>query len=218
MYPTINERIGEMSEMRNQVCERLPLHHPFQPQVIQPLNMVVPDEVNVEPSSSQPPSINQTEDTTVIDNLVSHYTSELPEVRPNLEKASEVTSEAIAQEEVTSENPQQQPPNPQMTSTINPAHVSSSEHVSTSEHVSISEPVVPEHIVPEQLALEQTQSSTIHIPKTAFKPTCIDNRVTIATFMDTDSEDDQDDPQSSNMDIDIVCDQPSASNPQSTND
>jgi hypothetical protein len=63
MYPTINERIGEMSEMRNQVCERLPLNHPFQPLVIQPLNMVVPDEVNVEPSSSQPPSTNPTEDT-----------------------------------------------------------------------------------------------------------------------------------------------------------
>jgi hypothetical protein len=54
MYPTINERIGEMSEMRNQICERLNLHHLFQPQVIQPLNMVAPDEVHVESSSSQP--------------------------------------------------------------------------------------------------------------------------------------------------------------------
>jgi hypothetical protein len=29
MYSTINERIGEMSEMRNQVCERLPPQSPF---------------------------------------------------------------------------------------------------------------------------------------------------------------------------------------------
>jgi hypothetical protein len=110
--------------------------------MIQPLNMV-PSEENIESSSSQPPSTNPTQDTTVIDNLVSHYSGELPEVRPSLQRASEVGSK-----EVASESPQQQPPNLQMTSTIRPVHVSSSEHVSTSEHVSIPEPVVPEHIVP----------------------------------------------------------------------
>jgi hypothetical protein len=98
MIPSVDERIGEMSEMRNKVCERLPLHHPFQPQIIQPVNMVVPDEVNVEPSSSQPPSTNQIEDTTVIDNLVSHYTGELHEDRPSLQRVSEVAYEKVASE------------------------------------------------------------------------------------------------------------------------
>jgi hypothetical protein len=47
-----------------------------------------------------------------------------------------------------------------MTSTTSP------EHVSTSEHVSSTEPVVPEHIVPEQLVSDQPQSSTIPLPET----------------------------------------------------
>jgi hypothetical protein len=51
MIPSVNERICNMSEMRNKVCERLPLNHPLQPQIIPPLNMV-PPEVNVESSSS----------------------------------------------------------------------------------------------------------------------------------------------------------------------
>jgi hypothetical protein len=45
MGPLIYQKIGAMSERRNQICERLPLNHPLQPQVIKPLNMVVPDEV-----------------------------------------------------------------------------------------------------------------------------------------------------------------------------
>jgi hypothetical protein len=79
--------------------------------MIQPLNMVPSDE-NIEPSSSsQPPSsFNQTQDTTVLDNLVSHYFGELPEVRQHSEKDYEVASEAVAYEEVTSESPQQQTP------------------------------------------------------------------------------------------------------------
>lgn len=47
------------------------------PQIIPPLNMVVPDEVNAEPSSSQPPFPEPTEDTSVRDNLVSHSSGEL---------------------------------------------------------------------------------------------------------------------------------------------
>jgi hypothetical protein len=146
--------------------------------MIQPLNMV-PSE-NIEPSSSsQPPSTNQTEDTSVLDNLVSHYSGELPNVEPTLEKASEAASEAVASEKVASESPQQQTHNPQMTTQISSEHITSSKHVFASEHVSVSEPVVPEQLAPEQI-----QSSTIPLPKTFFKPTCIDNRVTIATCMD----------------------------------
>jgi hypothetical protein len=220
MFPTINERIGKMSKMRNQVCERLPLNHPFQPQVIQPLNMVVPNEVNVEPSSSQPPSPEPTQDTTVIDNLVSHYSGELPEVRPSLQRASEISSE-----EVASESPQQQSSKPQMTSTTNTEHTSSPEHVSTSEHVSVCEHVVLEHSVPEQSTPEHTTSSTISeyivpeqyvpgqiltpsIPETLNEP---DNIITSKT---TDMEIDQ---SFSTEVIETVSDQPSTSNTQTSN-
>ena len=65
-----------------------------------------------EPSSSQPHSTIQIEDNTVLDNLVSHCSGELPENSLNLQKASKVASM-----EVTSESPQQQQPEQQMTST-----------------------------------------------------------------------------------------------------
>jgi hypothetical protein len=50
--------------------------------MVQPLN-VVPADVNVESSSSQSTSTNQTQETSLLDNLVSHYSSELPGVEPN---------------------------------------------------------------------------------------------------------------------------------------
>jgi hypothetical protein len=205
----IDDRIIGLAQRKAYLYNRFPVNYnPLRPPMIQPLNMVPSDE-NVEPSSSsQPPSTNQTEDTTVIDNLVSHYTGELPEVRPSLQRASEVASE-----EVASESPQQQPPNPQITTTISPAH----EHVSASEHVSISESAVPEPTVPEQLAPEQTQSSTISLLVHVVNITRFDG-VSITTDIDTDSEDDQVDPQSSHMDINIVPDQPSSSNLETTND
>jgi hypothetical protein len=53
MIPSVNERKGNMSEMRNKVCEKLPLNHPLQLKIIHPLNIVPPDE-NVESSSSHP--------------------------------------------------------------------------------------------------------------------------------------------------------------------
>ena len=37
MYPPIPERIGEMSQMRLDVCARLPADHPFQQPMIEPL-------------------------------------------------------------------------------------------------------------------------------------------------------------------------------------
>jgi hypothetical protein len=95
MVSSANERIGQMFEMRNKVCERLPLNHPLKPHIIPPLNMV-PPEVNFETSSSQPSSTNQTQDTSVLDNLVSHYSGELPGVEPNSHKASEVASMEVA--------------------------------------------------------------------------------------------------------------------------
>jgi hypothetical protein len=133
MIPSVNERIGNMSEMRNQVCERLPLNHPFPPQIIQPLNMV-PPEVNVEisSSSSQPSSTKPTQETSMLDNLVSHYSGELPEVRP-------ITME------VTLESPLHQAPNQQMTTTTSYELVSSPEHV-------VPEHAIPEHAIPETVS------------------------------------------------------------------
>ena len=58
----------------------------------------------------------------MLDDLVNHYSGELPCYEPNLEKASEVASD-----EVTLESPQQQAPNLQMASTtlflLNPTYL-----------------------------------------------------------------------------------------------
>jgi hypothetical protein len=139
MIPSVNERIGNMSEMRNKVCERLPFNHPLQPPMIQPLNMV-PAEVNV----SQPPSTNQNQETSVLDNLVSYYSGELPSVEPNSQKASEVVSM-----EVTLESRQHQAPNLHMPSST------SSQHASTPKHI------VPELAIPEQFVHDQTLTPAI---------------------------------------------------------
>jgi hypothetical protein len=43
MYPSVNERIHDMAQMRFKVCERLPANHPFQPPMIEPLSFVPAD-------------------------------------------------------------------------------------------------------------------------------------------------------------------------------
>jgi hypothetical protein len=94
MAPLIYEKIGEMSVRRNQICERLPLNHPLQPQIIQPLNMVVPGEVST-----------------------------------NSERTSEIAYEAVANEEVISESPQQQPLEPQMAPSTSSSQILSEQTV-----------------------------------------------------------------------------------------
>ena len=69
MYPSVLERIGEMSQMRLDVCARLPHDHPFQPPMNEPLQSIpadaqvvgepaVPKSANYEESSSQPKLLN----------------------------------------------------------------------------------------------------------------------------------------------------------------
>ena len=110
MYPSVLERIGEMSQMRLDVCARLPADHPFQPPMIEPLQSLPADEpvvaksTNYEESSSHPKPTTQTSESSVLDELVNHYSGELPGSELNLEKASE-----IASKEVILEDPLQQP-------------------------------------------------------------------------------------------------------------
>ena len=90
-----------------------------------------PETNTCEPSNSQPKSPTKLAEPNVLDQLVSHYSSELPEVASELQKASEVASD-----EVTSESPQHQSDEPQTTSTkiqIIPKYV---ESTSCTEEVS----------------------------------------------------------------------------------
>jgi len=50
VYPDILKSIGELSEKRIDICNKLPANHPFQPPIIKPLNMIPAGETI--PSSS----------------------------------------------------------------------------------------------------------------------------------------------------------------------
>jgi len=122
MYLSILDRIAHMSQMRIDICNRLPANHLLQPPMVEPLQTIPvdaeigseqaePEYDNHVSSLSQPQPTTQTSDPSILEELANHYSDELPGFEPNLERASE-----IASEEVVSESPQQQEPNSQMAS------------------------------------------------------------------------------------------------------
>jgi hypothetical protein len=146
----IDERIIGMSQMKANFCNRLPANHLLKPPMIEPISVIPADaeflnehigsessNPNVE-SSSHPSSTNQTPETSVLDNLVNHYSGELPGVEPNSQRASEVASM-----EVALESPAHQAPNSQTASITHP-------------DVFVPEQVASEHTVSEQIVPEQT--------------------------------------------------------------
>jgi len=54
-YSAILQDIGKLSERRVEICNQLPANHPFQPPIIEPLQMILPDPVGetVVPASEQ---------------------------------------------------------------------------------------------------------------------------------------------------------------------
>jgi hypothetical protein len=59
MYPSVQERIHDMTQMRFNVCARLPADHPLQPPMIEPLSFVPADaEVIGEQVSSKSANLN----------------------------------------------------------------------------------------------------------------------------------------------------------------
>ena len=109
MYPSVLNRIIDMSQMRIDVCARLPANHPMQPPMIEPLQtipvdveggseQVVPGPNIPETSSSQPQPSTQTSDPSVLDELPNHYQGELPGFEPNLENATEIASDEVTLE------------------------------------------------------------------------------------------------------------------------
>jgi len=122
MYPSVEEIIHEMQQRRINSCVRLPVDHPLQPPMIEPLQSIPadaevvgeptgPESANHEVSLATSKPTTQTSDPYVIQDMINHYSGELPGFEPNLERASE-----LASNEVISESPQQQEPNLHMAS------------------------------------------------------------------------------------------------------
>ena len=100
-----------MFQIRVDLCAKLPADHPFQPPVVEPLNIAPTDATTIGDQAGSESA-----------NLV-ETSGELPSVESELEKASEATSG-----EVASESPQQQTPNLQTASTTSlviPDHIES---------------------------------------------------------------------------------------------
>ena len=131
MEPSVGVRIGKLLEIKS---SKLPPNHPLQPQTIQPLNMILPEKP---------------EDDSVLNNLSSHLSGELPNVDITPQKASEVTPS-----EVASESPQQHSPEPQIP------------------------PSSPEQNVPEHTVLEQTTSDHTPAPTHSENAMEIDDMIT----------------------------------------
>jgi hypothetical protein len=168
-------------------------------------------------TSSIPP-----EDTSLLDHLESHYLGELPQssFKSNSQTASEMAYKATASEKVISEDPQQQqlepvkttsPPKQQPTNTPTKPQITKP----PSPKPDVPEPTVPEQTVSKPVP-EPTKSLTVSLPDQTIQITRYDG-ISLTSDMDLDSEDDQDD-HSSNMAIDPIADQPSTSQPLTTND
>ena len=147
MYSSVEERLIDMKQKKIDVCNNLPADHPLQPPMIDPIQFVPVDVEGVDDhtgtniaiidvSSSQTTQTTQISEPSIIQNLVDHYSGELPEYETNQDKASNV-----AYDEVMTKSPQQHEPNQEMASSTN------------LNSVVISEPV-HELVVPEQLVLE----------------------------------------------------------------
>jgi len=109
MYPVVEASIIDMQQRKIDLCKNLPANHPFQPPVIEPIqstpaivegegDCVGTDLANTNVSSSTPISPTQTTETaeqSIIPNLESHYSGELPEYVSNSEIASDIASDEV---------------------------------------------------------------------------------------------------------------------------
>jgi len=124
MYPVVEASIIDMQQRKIDLCKNLPANHPLQPPMIEPIQFIPAaaegegdcvgtDLANTNVSSSTPNSPTQTTKTaeqSIILNLESHYSSELPEYVSNSEIASD-----IASDEVMTDCPQPHEPNQDVT-------------------------------------------------------------------------------------------------------
>jgi len=113
MYPFIEERLISMQQRRIDACKNLPADHPLQPPVIEPIQFihvaaegesdcVGTDLANTLVSSSTPnsPTTQTTEipEPSIIPDLESHYSGELPEYVSKSQIASDIASDEVMAE------------------------------------------------------------------------------------------------------------------------
>jgi len=106
MYPSVEERIHDMQQRRINACVRLPVDHPLQPPMIEPIQFVPVDaegvddhtgseSANIDVSLSPSKTTIETNEPAVIQGLINHYSGELPGYEINLERASDIASDEV---------------------------------------------------------------------------------------------------------------------------
>jgi len=109
MYPSVEERIHVMQQRRINACVRLPADHPLQPPMIEPIEFVSADaegvddhtgseSANIEVSLSPSKPTTETNEPSIIQGLINHYSGELPSYETNLERASDLASDEVITE------------------------------------------------------------------------------------------------------------------------
>jgi len=159
MYPSVEERMIHMKQRRIDACKYLPADHPLQPPAIEAIQFIpaaaeggsdlvgtdLASQSNVSSKPNSPSTQNlDISESSILSNLESHYSGELPEYVSNQHIASD-----IASDEVMTENPQHQTPNSP-----------NNNFVPTSE-ILVPELTVPEQTTSEQSAPEQNASEQI---------------------------------------------------------
>ena len=113
MYPSVQERMIEMQQKRIDACKYLPADHPLQPPVIEAIHVISAaaeggddpvgtylasgSNVSSKPNSPSTLNINILEPS-ILSNLESHYSGELPEYVSNLQTASNIASDILVPE------------------------------------------------------------------------------------------------------------------------
>jgi len=106
MYPSVEERIHDMQQRRINACVRLPTDHPLQPPMIEPIQFVPadaegvndhtePESANIDVSLSPTKTTTETHEPSVIQDLINHYSGEIPGYETNLERASDLVSDEV---------------------------------------------------------------------------------------------------------------------------
>jgi len=151
MYPSVEERLISMQQRRIDACKHLPADHPLQPPVIEPIQFIpaategesdcvgtdLADTIVSSSTPNTPPTQTiEISEPSIISNLESHYSGELPGYVSNSQIASD-----IASDEVMTECPPQHTLNSEMATSTN------------NDFVLIHEILVHELTVPEQTLL-----------------------------------------------------------------
>jgi len=135
-YTAILQSIGEMFEMRVEICNQLPANHPFQPPTIEPLQMILPEPVaeTVAPASEQ--------------------------VAASEPSAAATVPKQTPHQTTPKQTPHQTTPKqtPQQTSTSTPTQTSTPSKTHISPQKAIPEPVV-ETMVPESVQVTKSEPS-----------------------------------------------------------